>query len=104
MLKRLLTTLFSVVALAGLTSVASAQYLRLLSDNPGDNTRMRATGTTLLTITLDTNHDKGSGPNGSGGALQTCNSHTGALCGNTTTTNPLDLGSFTITLTAVAGR
>ena len=103
MLKRLLTTLFSVVALAGLTSVASAQYLRLSTDNPTDNTRMRATGTTLLTITLDTNHDKGSGPNGSGGALQTCNSHTAALCGNTTTANSLDLGSFTITLTATGG-
>ena len=54
MLKRLLTTLFSVVALAGLTSVASAQYMKLVSDNPTDNTKMRAGigTTTVLTVSL----------------------------------------------------
>ena len=36
---------------------ASAQYMKITTDNPTDNTRMRATGTTILTITLDTNHD-----------------------------------------------
>src|SRR5882672_11649639 len=54
--------------------VASAQYMRLISDNPADPTKMRPTGTTILTITLDTNHDKN-------GTLQTCNSHTAATCG-----------------------
>src|SRR5258705_12084299 len=69
MLKRLFTTLFSVVVLAGLTSVAIAQYIKVLTDNPTDNTRFRATGTTILSITLDTTHDRD-------GSVQSCNSHT----------------------------
>jgi len=66
MLKRLLTTLFFVGAVLGVTSRANAQYMRILTDNPTDNTRLRAgVGvTTILTITLDTNHDRS-------GALQT---------------------------------
>src|SRR5258705_8667081 len=74
MLKRLFTTLFSVVVLAGLTSVASAQYIKITTNNPTDNTRLRAApDTTILTVTINTNHDKD-------GALQTCNSHSVA-CG-----------------------
>src|SRR5206468_2926925 len=96
MLKRLFTTLFSVVVLAGLTSVASAQYIKILTDNPTDNTRLRATGTTILSITLDTNHDKD-------GSLQTCNSHTAANCGATGTADPLTIFSWQIYLSAVGG-
>src|SRR5437773_273623 len=96
MLKRLFTSLFSVVVLAGLTSVASAQYIKILTDNPTDNTRLRASGTTILTITLDTNHDKN-------GSLQTCNSHSAANCGALATANPLDMFSYTLALKVVGG-
>src|SRR5258705_5158488 len=96
MLKRLFTTLFSVVVLAGLTSVASAQYIKVLTDNPTDNTRLRATGTTILSITLDTNHDKD-------GSLQSCNSHTAANCGATGTGDPLTIFSWQIYMSAVGG-
>src|SRR6185503_20771319 len=82
---------------------ASAQYLRITTDNPTDNTRMRATGTTILTFTLDTNHDKGPNPDGSGGAIQTCNSHTDVNCGSGTTAEPLDMGGYHLLLTAVGG-
>ena len=75
---------------------ASAQYMKLVSDNPTDNTKMRASGTTVLTFMLDSNHDRN-------GSVQTCNSHTAALGCGTATTNPLDVGSFTLTLTAVGG-
>src|SRR5438093_10088622 len=93
---RLFTKPFSVVVLAGLTSVASAQYIKILTDNPTDNTRLRATGTTILSITLDTNHDKD-------GSLQTCNSHTAANCGATGTADPLTIFSWQIYLSAVGG-
>src|SRR5437867_12745643 len=53
MLKRLLTTPFFVVAVFGLTSGASAQYMRLKTDNAADSTRMRTSGTTLLTLSFD---------------------------------------------------
>jgi len=83
---------------------ASAQYMRITTDNPTDNTRMRASGTTILTVTLDTNHDKGPNADGSGGALQTCNSHTTAnSCGAATTTQNLDMFSYTLALKAVGG-
>jgi len=75
---------------------ASAQYMKLVSDNPTDNTKMRASGTTVLTFMLDSNHDRN-------GSVQTCNSHTAALGCGTATTNALDVGSFTLTLTAVGG-
>ena len=75
---------------------ASAQYMKITTDNPTDNTRMRATGTTILTITLDTNHDKN-------GTVQSCNSHTSANCGSVTTAQPLDMFSYTIALKAVGG-
>jgi len=76
---------------------SSAQYMKLISDNPTDPTRMRPSGTTVLTITLDTNHDKDGSP-------QTCNSHLTALgCGVGATGQPLTVFSYTITLTAVGG-
>jgi len=75
---------------------ASAQYMKITTDNPTDNTRMRATGTTILTITLDTNHDKN-------GVLQTCNSHTVLNCGALPPSNPLDMFSYTLALKAVGG-
>ena len=75
---------------------ASAQYMKIITDNPTDNTRMRATGTTILTITLDTNHDKN-------GVLQTCNSHTVLNCGALPPSNPLDMFSYTLALKAVGG-
>src|SRR6266850_2386987 len=96
MLKRFLTILFLVVAVLGMSSGANAQYLRILTDNPLDNTRLRATGTTILTISIDTNHDKN-------GTLQTCNSHTAANCGALTTAQPLDMFSYTLALKAVGG-
>src|SRR5881628_774689 len=75
---------------------AAAQYIKITTDNPTDNTRMRATGTTILSITLDTNHDKD-------GTLQTCNSHTAASCGATGTGDPLTIFSWQIYLSAVGG-
>jgi hypothetical protein len=71
--------------------------MRITTDNPGDNTRMRATGTTILTITLDTDHDRN-------GALQTCNSHTVSNgCGAATASAPLDMFSYTLALKATGG-
>ncbi|HXF59531.1 MAG TPA: hypothetical protein VN539_06880, partial [Candidatus Saccharimonadales bacterium] len=76
---------------------ATAQYMKITTDNPADNTRMRPSGTTILTITLDTNHDKNN-------ALQTCNSHTVANgCGAPATAQPLDMFGYTLTLKAVGG-
>ncbi|HYQ89642.1 MAG TPA: Ig-like domain-containing protein, partial [Candidatus Binatia bacterium] len=76
---------------------ASAQYMKITTDNPSDNTAMRATGTTILTITLDTDHDKNA-------SLQTCNSHTAAnACGSITTSAVLDLFSYTLALKASGG-
>ena len=80
-----------------LASPASAQYLKITTDNPTDNTRLRVSGTTVLTITLDTNHDKNA-------STQTCNSHTIANgCGATATGQPLDMFSYTLALKAVGG-
>ena len=75
---------------------ASAQYIKILTDNPTDNTRMRATGTTILSITLDTNHDKDR-------SLQSCNSHSAANCGATADPAPLTIFSFQVYLSAVGG-
>src|SRR6185295_10612804 len=75
---------------------ATAQYMKITTDNPTDNTRMRPSGTTILTITLDTNHDKNN-------ALQTCNSHTSASCGAPATAQPLDMFGYTLALKAVGG-
>ncbi len=79
-----------------LTSPSAAQYMRITTDNPTDNTRLRATGTTILTITLDTNHDKNA-------ALQTCNSHTSANCSAPATAQPLDMFGYTLALKASGG-
>src|SRR5258705_1185381 len=76
---------------------ATAQYMKITTDNPSDNTRMRPSGTTILTITLDTNHDKNN-------SLQTCNSHTAANgCGSAGTAQPLDMFGYTLALKAVGG-
>ncbi len=96
MLKRFFTTMLVVVAVLGLSSGANAQYMRITTDNPTDNTRLRATGTTILTITLDTNHDRN-------GTTQTCNSHTEANCGAASTPQPLDMFSYTLALKTVGG-
>ncbi len=81
--------------LLGFAGPAGAQYMRITTDNPGDPTRVRSTGTTILTITLDTSHDRNGSP-------QTCNSHT-AACGAPGTPQPLDMFSYTVTLSAVGG-
>jgi PKD repeat protein len=77
---------------------ATAQYMRITTDNPSDPTRIRPNGSmTILTITLDTDHDRD-------GSTQTCNSHLNAAgCGATLTGQPLDTIGFTITLSAVGG-
>ena len=103
MLKRLFTMLLFVVAVFGLTPIAQAQYMYLTSDNPTDNTRLRATGPTVITVRLDTNHDRGATPRTSSTTPQTCNSHTNALGCSPTTLNPLDMGSYVFVLTAVGG-
>ncbi len=74
---------------------ASAQYLRIQTDNPSDSTRLNASGTTLLTIILDTNHDRD-------GSLQTCNSHTVA-CGAAVTSRSLNVFGYTVLMTASSG-
>jgi len=80
-----------------LAGPAAAQYMRITTDNPFDHTRMRTSGMTILTITLDTNHDRN-------GALQTCNSHTAANgCGASTTVAALDMFSYTLALKAIGG-
>src|SRR5947207_10990930 len=84
------------IVLLCLAAPATAQYLRITTDNPTDNTRLRASGTTILTLTLDTNHDRS-------GSLQSCNSHTAANCGSATTTQPLDMFSYTLALKTVGG-
>ena len=97
MLKRLLSTLFFVGAVLGVTNAANAQYMKMTTDNPTDNTKLRATGTTIVTITLDTNHDKNA-------STQTCNAHTAANgCGAATTAQPLDMFSYTLAFKAVGG-
>src|SRR6267143_6408627 len=76
---------------------AGAQYMRLATDNPADNTRLRLGVTNIVTITLDTNHDKN-------GAVQTCNSHTAASCGAPATTQPLSMFSYTLAFRVLAGE
>ncbi len=98
MLKRLLTTLFFVGAVLGVTSGANAQYMKFTTDNPTDNTKMRpGPATTILTITLDTDHDRNA-------SLQSCNSHTAANgCGSTPTAALLDMFSYTLAFKASGG-
>lgn len=77
---------------------AAAQYMRITTDNPADPTRLRpgSAATTILTITLDTIHDRD-------GSVQSCNSHTAATCGAPSLSTPLNIFSYTITLTAIGG-
>ncbi len=93
---RCFTAISLTILALGWPSLSQAQYLRIVTDNPVDNTRLSATGTTLLTFILDTNHDRD-------GSLQTCNSHTAANCGSPTTTQPLNLFGYSILMTAVGG-
>ena len=68
------------LALAALTGPAFAQYMYLDVNGDSLNTsadRLNADGPTVLTIYLNTNHDRD-------GSLQTCNSHA-ASCGASTT-------------------
>jgi hypothetical protein len=80
-----------------LAGPSEAQYMKITTDNPADSGRLKSTGTTILTITLNTNHDRD-------GSLQSCNSHTVAAgCGSSSTGQALDLFSYTITLVAKGG-
>ncbi len=88
--------ILSSLLLLCLAGPAAAQYMKITTDNPGDNTRMRATGTTLLTITLDTDHDRN-------GLLQTCNSHASSNCGAPSSGEPLDMFYYTLAFKAVGG-
>jgi hypothetical protein len=86
------------LALAAFTPPAFAQYMYLDTDGDSLNTsadRLNADGPTVLTIYLNTNHDRDGSP-------QTCNSHT-ASCGASTTGQALDMFSYTISLVAVGG-
>jgi len=77
---------------------ARAQYMFLDANGDGVSTssdRLNSTGATVLTIYLNTNHDRDGSP-------QSCNSHT-AACGATTTTQALNMFSYTISLVAVGG-
>lgn len=84
--------------LFGLAAPATAQYMKITTDNPGDPTRMRSNGsTTILTITLDTVHDRN-------GTTQTCNSHSAANgCGTTASSSPIGYFSYTILLKVPGG-
>ena len=92
MLKRLLTTVFMVAAIAGLTSVARAQFMYIAtsdSTGPGAYT-MKANGTpTTLRVIVDTAHDDAAGlvPSGCDGDL----------------TNVPDFGGYDITLQVNGG-
>jgi hypothetical protein len=57
---------------------------------------LNAQGATVLTVYLDTDHDKN-------GSLQSCNSHTAATCGASTTASALDMFSYTVVLSAAGG-
>jgi len=91
------TTVVAALFLLCLAGPSQAQYMKITTDNPADPGRLRSSGTTLLTITLDTNHDRD-------GSLQTCNSHAVAAgCGSASTGEPLTLFNYTITLVASGG-
>ncbi len=76
---------------------SEAQYMKITTDNPADPLRLRSSGATTLTLTLDTIHDRD-------GSLQSCNSHTSSAgCMPTASVEPLDLFEYTITLAAIGG-
>jgi hypothetical protein len=89
---------FGALLLFAFANPAAAQYMQIRTDNPADNGKMRTSGTTILTITLNTNHDRN-------GSLQTCNSHTSAACGAPipVPSEPLNIFSYTLALRAVGG-
>src|SRR5690349_10404901 len=96
-MKLIRTFLSAALLLLGAAAPAAAQYLHMTTDNPANNTKLRSSGTTIVTITLDTNHDRN-------GTLQTCNSHTAAACpGASSTAQPLDMFSYTLALKVVGG-
>ncbi len=81
--------------LCSLAMPASAQYMYLDANGDGVNSAadsLNATGPTLLTIYLDTNHDRD-------GTLRSCNGHTGAPSAG----GPINLFGYTIVLKAVGG-
>jgi hypothetical protein len=81
-----------------LATPAFAQYMYLDANGDGVNTSadsLNAAGPTILTIYLDSGHDKS-------GSAQTCNSHT-VSCGATGTGAALNVGSYTILLAATGG-
>jgi hypothetical protein len=95
---RLKLLLAAAILLSATAVPSSAQYMYLDANGDGVNTaddRLSAEGPTILTIYLNTNHDKD-------GSLQTCNSHTQA-CGAITTSQPLDMFGYTLALKAVGG-
>jgi len=85
-----------VALLSTLAPRAHSQYLQIFTDNPADSTRLRPGGTTILTIHLNTNHDRSD-------SLQTCNSHSAASCGATASADSLAMFSYQVILSAVGG-
>ena len=80
-------SLSCMLALAALPGPAFGQYIYIDANGDGVNTSadsLNAAGPTVLTIYLNTNHDKDS-------SLQTCNSHSAANCGATGTAQPLNI-------------
>ncbi len=84
-----------VVLVCSLALPASAQYMYLDANGDGVNSAadsLNASGPTLLTIYLNTNHDRD-------GTLRSCNGHTGAPSAG----GPINLFGYTIVLKAVGG-
>src|SRR5882762_2453175 len=91
------TTVLAALLLLCLAGPSQAQYMKITTDNPADPTRLRSSGGTILTLTLDTIHDRDGSP-------QSCNSHTRAAgCMPPASAEPLDLFGYTITLAAIGG-
>ena len=98
MKKLKLSWAFAALFMYLLTTPASAQYIYLDANGDGVNTSadsLHATGPTILTIFLDSSHDKS-------GSAQTCNSHT-VSCGAAASGTALDVSSYTILLAATGG-
>src|SRR5438093_3851419 len=92
-------SLSCMLALAALPGPAFGQYIYIDANGDGVNTSadsLNAAGPTILTIYLNTNHDKD-------GSLQTCNSHSAASCGATGTAQLLTIFSYQVYLSAMGG-
>src|SRR2546425_2570307 len=92
-------SLSCVLALAALTGPASAQYMYLDANGDGISSsadRLNAVGPAVLTIYLNTNHDRD-------GSQQSCNSHSSATCGAVASGTPLTLASYQVYLSAMNG-